>query len=98
MSGGRTGRQRARSGVLLALALYALIVAVAPAFHHDVACHLTSPTHCTACTATPAAPRTEQALGVQPVGLAVAGRVNDPDERALQAAPSFRIPARAPPA
>jgi disulfide bond formation protein DsbB len=84
--------------VLLALALYALIVAVAPAFHHDVACHLTSPTHCTACTAMPAAPRAEQPVGIHPVGLPVVGRVSDPDERAPQAAPCFRLPARAPPA
>jgi hypothetical protein len=84
--------------VLLALALYALIVAVAPAFHHDVACHLTSPTHCSACTATPAAPRTEPRVTIQPAGLPVAGRASEPNERSPQAAPCLHIPARAPPA
>jgi hypothetical protein len=97
MTGRRTGRWRARSGALLVLALYALVVAVSPAFHHDVACHLTSPMHCTACTASVAAPRAEPAPAVLAPGLRLVGHVVDSDEHSPQSAPSHRIPARAPP-
>jgi len=98
MGGVRTGRPRARSRALLVLALYALVVAVTPAFHHDVACHLTSPMHCTACTATVAAPRAEQTVVVLPARLPLAGQVADRDDDGAQGASSLRIPARAPPA
>ena len=42
---------RARQAVLLtaALGLYALVVAIGPFLHHDLACHLKSRTHCTSC-------------------------------------------------
>jgi hypothetical protein len=83
---------------VLVLALYALVVAVSPAFHHDVACHLTSPMHCTACTASVAAPRAEQAPVVPAPRLQVASLVDDADERSPQSAPCLRLPARAPPA
>jgi hypothetical protein len=80
------------------LALYALVVAASPAFHHDVACHLTSPMHCTACTASVAAPRAEHAPAVPAPGLHLAGQVDDADEHAPPSAPSLSVPARAPPA
>ena len=88
--------RRTRSAGLV-LALYALVIAASPAFHHDVACHLTSPMHCTACTASVAAPRAEQAPAVLVPRLHVAGPVDDADEQIPQRAPSLRIPARAPP-
>lgn len=98
MGGGRTGRPRARSRALLVLALYAIVVAVTPAFHHDVACHLTSPMHCTACTSTVAAARAEQTVVVLPASLPLAGQMADRDDDAPQGVRSLRIPARAPPA
>jgi hypothetical protein len=33
--------------LLAVLAVYAVLLAASPLLHHDVACHLTSPTHCT---------------------------------------------------
>jgi hypothetical protein len=97
MAGRRTGTRHVRGGALLLLALYAFVIAASPAFHHDVACHLTSPMHCTACTASVAAPRAEAAPAVPAPGLRLAGRVDAPHERSPQSVPSLRIPARAPP-
>jgi hypothetical protein len=100
MGSRRTGWRAAatRRASLLVVVLYALLVAVIPAFHHDVACHLTSPTHCTACTAGVAAPRAEQAPAVPVPGLHLAGPVADADEHVPAAAPALQLPARAPPA
>ena len=80
------------------LALYALVAAASPAFHHDVACHLTSPTHCTACTATAPAARAEAPPSVLSPSLFAAGTVSAADERVRSAATVVRLPARAPPA
>jgi len=33
----------------LVLVLYVAIVATLPLLHHDIACHIQSPTHCTTC-------------------------------------------------
>jgi hypothetical protein len=33
----------------LVLAMYVAIVATLPLLHHDIACHIQSPTHCTTC-------------------------------------------------
>ena len=40
---------------LVAAILYAAVLCLAPAFHHDFQCHLKSPAHCPACLASPAA-------------------------------------------
>ncbi len=37
------------SGVKAVLVAYVLAAALLPLAHHDVACHLKSPTHCTTC-------------------------------------------------
>jgi hypothetical protein len=97
MGGSRALTRRTRSAAVVVLALYALVIAASPAFHHDVACHLTSPMHCTACTASVAAPRAEQAPAVPTPRLHVAGPVDDAAEHFPQTTPSLRIPARAPP-
>ncbi len=36
-------------GVRAVLVVYALAAALLPLGHHDIACHLKSPTHCTTC-------------------------------------------------
>jgi hypothetical protein len=89
---------RVRGAGWLALALYVLISGASPAFHHDVACHLTSPTHCTACTASSPAARAESLVALHSAGLPVAGTVAAADERAFPFARSVRLPARASPA
>lgn len=50
---GRAGRRALVVG--LVLAGFTLVLAVAPAFHHDFECHLKSPAHCPACLASPPA-------------------------------------------
>src|SRR3954468_998356 len=62
MVGSRTGtswsrRRRVLGG--LALGLYGLLIAVSPALHHDLACHVKSPAHCDACVANSPASRAE---------------------------------------
>ena len=44
-----------RSSALLLLA-FSLVVAAGPLLHHDVDCHIKSPTHCTGCTVSLSAP------------------------------------------
>lgn len=50
--------------VALAIGLYALVLVAAPAFHHDLACHVKSPTHCTTCLVSVTAPRANGAAGL----------------------------------
>jgi hypothetical protein len=74
MTGVRGPRQvRQARGVALAVGLYALVLAVAPAFHHDLACHLKSPTHCTTCLVSVTAPRADGAAGLVVADLQDAG-------------------------
>jgi hypothetical protein len=63
-------------GVLVCLVLvYAVVVGVSPALHHDVQCHLKSPTHCPACLANPVASPAESAQDLAAVSLASAGEI-----------------------
>jgi len=69
----RLGGRRAAFWLPLVLGLYALVLVGSPALHHDLACHLKSPTHCDACTANPLASRTEVGVSLaesqlRPVG------------------------------
>jgi hypothetical protein len=90
-----TGRRRAI--VLAGAAVYALLLMVNPILHDDLACHLKSPTHCNACTASPSASRVEGMGPILPV-LADAGLV-EPCVRALvRAADTPTLPGRSPPA
>jgi hypothetical protein len=41
-----------RTAKWLGVALYAVVLILAPFTHHDIACHLKDPQHCTACTST----------------------------------------------
>ena len=52
-----------RHGIALAVALYAAFLVVAPFEHHDLACHLKTPQHCTSCASSP--------LGSDPHALSV---------------------------
>jgi hypothetical protein len=49
MAGGELGRGWRRL-VCAAVALYALVLAVAPFEHHDLLCHLKTPQHCVSCS------------------------------------------------
>jgi hypothetical protein len=80
------------------LVVYALVVGVSPAVHHDIQCHLKSPTHCSGCLAHPSAARAESTEDLAAVSLPAAGAI----ERFRTACPVApgRVPVtgRAPPA
>jgi hypothetical protein len=46
---GSAGR-RGRIDTVVGVAIYAVFLITAPFEHHDLLCHLKTPTHCTACT------------------------------------------------
>jgi hypothetical protein len=49
---GTAGVRVRRPLVTVALALYAIFLAVSPFEHHDIQCELRTPLHCTACAST----------------------------------------------
>ena len=58
------GIRRWRRFAALAFALYAIFLVTAQFEHHDLACHLKTPQHCTSCNASPlgSAPKASIAL------------------------------------
>jgi len=86
-----------RTFVLAGAAVYALLLMVNPVLHDDLACHLKSPTHCNACTASPSASRVEGAGPILPV-LADAGLVEPCAMSVVLAAFTPTLPGRSPPA
>ena len=50
---GRLMSGRFRRFACLALGLFAVFLATAELEHHDIACHLKSPQHCSACASSP---------------------------------------------
>jgi hypothetical protein len=97
MGFGSGGRRRHTGRVLGLLAVYALLLAVNPILHDDLACHLKSPTHCSACTASPSASRVEVVGATLPLPVE-AGRVEMSEHAALTLAPLLAIAGRSPPA
>ena len=82
----------------MGLAVYSVILVVSPVVHHDLACHVKSPTHCEACAANPLASRVETAVLAVTAALPAAGEV-PPGAHDLDGADPVRIAAgRAPPA
>jgi hypothetical protein len=77
---GRGAVRRWRQLTVAAVALYAVVLAVAPFEHHDLICHLKTPQHCTSCAASPLSvdPHTTTSLDgcrLTDAGRAVAGVV-----------------------
>jgi len=68
-------RGLAPSAILAGVALYVALLCVSPLFHHDLDCHLKSPSHCGACVANPLAPRIESGFGLGTTALDWAGSV-----------------------
>jgi len=87
-----------QAGLLLGVGIYALVLIASPLLHHDLDCHLKSPSHCGACTANPLASRVERGLGPGGLRLPVAGRVEALQPSPPQAASPVRLPGRSPPA
>ena len=94
---GRLIRRQDRGAILWTLAVYVLLLAANPILHDDLACHLKSPTHCSACTASPSASRVEVVGATLPVPVE-AGRVETSDHAAQTRAPLLVLAGRAPPA
>ncbi len=91
------GNGRRRGAILWILAVYALLLAVNPVLHDDLACHLKSPTHCSACTASPSASRVEAVGPSLPVPASI-GNV-EPQPRSSETDTPLVVRAgRAPPA
>jgi hypothetical protein len=80
------------------LAVYAAILVVSPVLHHDLACHVKSPTHCEACATNPLASRTEPVAAITLPGLAVAGDVVATAIAQVHTASLSTVSGRAPPA
>jgi hypothetical protein len=93
----RVIRRRHRAAILWLLGIYALVLGVNPILHDDIACHLKSPTHCSACTASPSASRVEVVGATLPIPVEV-GRVETSDHSAQALAPHLALAGRSPPA
>jgi hypothetical protein len=65
-------RRRPNGHTLVGMALYALFLITAPFEHHDLVCHLKTPTHCTACTSSllGSDPHTPAAVGASDLPFA----------------------------
>src|SRR5213594_2049901 len=97
MSFARVMGRHQRGGILWMLTLYALLLVVNPVLHDDLACHLKSPTHCSACVASPSASRVECVSPVLPAPVD-AGRVETAEHAAETSAPVLILAGRSPPA
>jgi len=84
--------------VTIALALYTLLASLSPALHHDLACHVKSPTHCDACVANPLASRTEPTAGLLAPPMGAMGEPPAHAESREHYAPVTAASGRAPPA
>ena len=82
----------------IGLTLYTLLASLSPALHHDLACHVKSPTHCDACVASPQASRTEPATGLNAPALHALGEPPIGVEPREHWAPVAPASGRAPPA
>jgi len=87
-----------RNAVFALAAAYLLVLVFTPAFHHDFLCHLKSPTHCEACTASPAVSGIEQAEIVERVRLLPTECPEDAQQRPAALNRPLVRAGRAPPA
>jgi len=73
---GQAGRRRSLRSVSVEVVLFLAVLVAAPFEHHDLACHLKSPFHCTACaSAQDGLEQTHVGADVDTPGLADAGKV-----------------------
>jgi hypothetical protein len=94
----RRARWRGRAWLLPLLAVYALLLATNPLLHHDVACHVKSPTHCTSCNASPWASRIEAGVPLSAQPLPEAGRVVWETLAPARSSAQHELTGRSPPA
>jgi hypothetical protein len=83
--------------LLACVAVYAISLVAAPLGHHDLLCHVRTPTHCTACVSSPPGSSTLQLKAPGARDLVDAGRAFTRQAVAETANTSFPSPSRAPP-
>jgi len=79
------------------LVAYALIVALLPLAHHDIACHLKSPTHCTTCTASVSGEAAPHGIVLNSARFVDAGQAMTPETVWHQSDSTSASSGRAPP-
>ena len=90
-----------RGGGFLAkvlLAIYIVSAALVPLSHHDVSCHLKTPSHCTTCLTTLSGEVEPHAASLDVWTLADAGRADVSERGAVDSAYVCSASGRAPPA
>jgi hypothetical protein len=91
-------RSRPSGAIGLTLGLYALVLLIGPAQHHDLACHLKSRTHCTTCVVSVSASGAPTTSGLLAADLPESGSlVCETPDLALSPAITSRF-GRSPPA
>jgi hypothetical protein len=80
------------------LTIYIVGAALLPLSHHDVVCHLKSPTHCTTCLTSLSGEATTHATLLDVWRMADAGRATTSERRSLRSADLSSHTGRAPPA
>jgi hypothetical protein len=95
---GLCGLDRWRRFAAVAIALYAVILVAAPFEHHDLACHLKTPQHCSSCNASPLSSTPNTSVALQTYVLDDAGRLLVGDSHVYCAAPLVSRFGRSPPA
>jgi hypothetical protein len=91
-------RRRRRAALVLALGTYMVLIGTNPLLHHDLSCHLKSPTHCQACTSNPSASKVEHRISLDVVRLADSGSIHAPAETLPKLAVAVPTAGRSPPA
>ena len=94
--GSWSGRRRLLGA--LALALYGLLIAISPALHHDLACHVKSPGHCDACVANSPASRAEPRAALDAPLLVATGELPSSTQPREHRTPLAPTSGRSPPA
>lgn len=79
------------------LALYVLAAAMMPLAHHDVVCHLKSPTHCTICVVGSSAEPSSDATALAQLHLNDAGAAPRVGSHVIPASLPGDLSGRAPP-
>ena len=89
-----------RGGGLLArtlLTIYIASAALLPLSHHDVVCHVKSPTHCTTCLTSVSGEATPHSTALDVWAMAYAGRAMTSERGSLRSAYTSSHTGRAPP-
>jgi len=79
------------------LTLFGIVLAASPLLHHDLICHIKTPTHCDACHASPVAPQAVALVDVTPPGFTDSPSAECREATAVLSPVPLRSSGRAPP-